>query len=226
LDGTASSKLYEFGDGLLVAGEFGCVVGRSWIISRRCEAYLILLLAFSALSIQFKTFAELARLKYLSISVNALAAAGDVLIAGILCTLLHRSRTGFQRSDTMINKLILFAVNTGVLTSLCAVGSLISIVVAGQTFLYIAFFFCIGRLYSNSLLATLNARKMIRGSTDGIHSTSENFSLSLRELPKNGTIRGDIHTYYQRPTNISIKINTTKEYALDSEHGHDTEKGL
>ena len=33
----------------------------------------------------------------LSITVNALAAAGDVLIAGILCTLLHKSRTGFQR---------------------------------------------------------------------------------------------------------------------------------
>ncbi len=51
-------------------------------------------------------FAELATLKYLSISVNALAAAGDVLIAGTLCLLLHRSRTGFQKSDTMINKLV------------------------------------------------------------------------------------------------------------------------
>ncbi|KAG6889776.1 hypothetical protein C0995_014706 [Termitomyces sp. Mi166 len=189
---------------LLVSAEFGCVV------------------AFGTLSLQFKTFVELQQLKYLSISVNALAAAGDVLIALILCTLLHRSRTGFHRSDTMINKLILFAVNTGFLTSLCAVASLISIVVAGKTFLYIAFYFCIGRLYSNSLLATLNARKMIRGSADGIHSTSENISLSLRELPKNNAI------FSRRPTNISIKINTTKEFATDSDQGHelhDEEKG-
>jgi hypothetical protein len=36
-------------------------------------------------------------LQALSITVNALAAAGDVFIAGTLCTLLHRSRTGFHR---------------------------------------------------------------------------------------------------------------------------------
>ncbi|KAG6844154.1 hypothetical protein H0H87_009397 [Tephrocybe sp. NHM501043] len=77
-------------------------------------------------------------------------------------------------------------------------------------------------VYSNSLLATLNARKMIRGSADGIHSTSENFSLSLRDLPKNGTVTS------RRPTNISIKINTTREFAIDSndEQGHEhNEKG-
>ncbi|KAF8159187.1 hypothetical protein B0H34DRAFT_393420 [Crassisporium funariophilum] len=184
---------------LLVVGEFGCVI------------------AFTAVSLHLDTFVELESLKYLSILINALAATGDVLIAGSLCTLLHLSRTGFHRSDTMINKLILFAVNTGFLTSLCAVASLISIVVAGETFLYIAFFFCIGRLYTNSLLATLNARKMIRGSTDGFNSTSDNLSLSVRELPKNGQISS------RRPTNISIKIDTTKEFATDSDQENDLE---
>ena len=91
------------------------------------------------------------------------------------------------------------------------------IVVAGNTFLYIAFFFCIGRcefftwfsylpflscfllnsyisplsdpfqiVYTNSLLATLNARKMIRVAGEAIQTTSENLSVSLREFPKNG----------------------------------------
>jgi len=56
-------------------------------------------------------------------TINALAAAGDVLIAAILCTMLQKSRTGFKRyvfllpdffpatciirSDTMINKLVI-----------------------------------------------------------------------------------------------------------------------
>ncbi|KAF7431151.1 hypothetical protein PC9H_006871 [Pleurotus ostreatus] len=92
----------------LVLSEFGCV------------------LAFAALSLRFTTYEQLATLKELSITVNALGAAGDVVIAFALCVLLHRSRTGFQRSDSMINKLIIFAVNTGVLTSLCAIASLIS----------------------------------------------------------------------------------------------------
>jgi hypothetical protein len=43
-------------------------------------------------------------------------------------------------------------------------------------------------VYSNSLLATLNARKKIRAAADGIHNTSDNLSLSLREFPRNGGI--------------------------------------
>ncbi|KAF8196892.1 hypothetical protein K438DRAFT_748607 [Mycena galopus ATCC 62051] len=184
---------------LLVSGEFGCV------------------LAYVAFSLRLHTFLELAELKALSITVNALAAAGDVFIAGTLTWLLHRSRTGFHRSDTMIRKLTIFAVNTGAVTSLCAIGSLISICVAGNTFIYILFFFCMGRLYCNSLLATLNARKSIRGAADGIHTTSENLSLSLREFPKN---TASLSMASKRP-NISIKIDTTQEFNRD---GEDEEK--
>ncbi|KAK0199247.1 hypothetical protein DFS33DRAFT_376261 [Desarmillaria ectypa] len=190
----------------LVIAEFGCVV------------------AFGTLALTtVRDFAELATLKYLSISVNALAAAGDVLIACTLCLLLHRSRTGFEKSDTMINKLIVFAVNTGLLTSLCAVASLISILTAPNTFIYITFFFCMGRLYSNSLLATLNARKGIRTAAEGINSSSE-INFSLKDISK-------ASAYASRcGPNISIKIDTTKEFTSDVDHnvvlaGHPMEDG-
>ncbi|KAK0215092.1 hypothetical protein IW262DRAFT_263373 [Armillaria fumosa] len=192
---------------LLVVAEFGCVI------------------AFGTLAlINVHNFAELATLKYLSISVNALAAAGDVLIAGTLCLLLHRSRTGFKKSDTMINKLILFAVNTGLLTSLCAVASLISILTAPNTFIYITFFFCMGRLYSNSLLATLNAREGIRTAAEGINSSSE-ISFSLKDISK-----ASAYSSRRRP-NISIKIDTTKEFTSDVDRsvvlaGPPTEDGM
>ncbi|KAJ3526363.1 hypothetical protein NMY22_g10198 [Coprinellus aureogranulatus] len=190
---------------LLVVAEFVCIV------------------VFTGIAMTYQTFLELAQLETLSRVVNALAAAGDVLIAACLCVMLHRSRTGFTRSDTMINKLIMFAVNTGVLTSVCAICSLIAITVAGDTFIYIAFFFCIGRLYTNSLLATLNARKMIRGAADPIHTTSD-FSYSLREMPKNGTV-GSLPSKKNTHQNISIKIDTTQEFATDrdSEKGHGVE---
>ncbi|KAJ7173650.1 hypothetical protein C8R46DRAFT_1083518 [Mycena filopes] len=182
---------------LLVLAEFGCV------------------LAYVVISLHLHTFVELAELKDLSIVVNALAAAGDVFIACSLCGLLWRSRTGFHRSDTMIKKLVMFSVNTGLITSLCAIASLISIAAAGKTFIYILFFFCMGRLYCNSLLATLNARKMIRGAADGVHTTSENVSLSLREFPKSAA---SLSMASKRP-NISIKIDTTQEFNRDVEEG-------
>jgi hypothetical protein len=195
----------------LVIGEFSCVV------------------AFTCMGLRLHTFAQLADLKPLSVTVNVLAAAGDLLIAASLCTLLHKSRTGFHRSNTMINKLILLVVSTGCFTSLCAVASLISIVAAGETFLYIAFFFCIGRLYSNSLLTTLNSRNMIRDAADGIHGADDSFS--LRKIPKaaptgsrvcsfpvlahsGGPLASSSHA--STGTNdISIKIDTTKECVTD-----------
>ena len=71
-------------------------------------------LTYSLFSLQMTTFAELAQLKVksptlvrailwiisnqnLSITVNALAAAGDLFIAFVLCTMLQKSRTGFKK---------------------------------------------------------------------------------------------------------------------------------
>ncbi|TFK73030.1 hypothetical protein BDN72DRAFT_894272 [Pluteus cervinus] len=165
--------------------------------------------AFTIESMQLETWAELAELKGLSMTVNVLAVVTDVIIAAALFFYLHRSRTGFKRSDTMISKLIMFTVSTGLLTSICAVASLLTIVIWGETLIYVAFYFSLGRLYSNSILATLNARKSIRGLGDD----HEDLSFSLQSLskigPRNLTASPNIST------GISIKIDTTQEYAQE-----------
>ncbi|KAJ3753089.1 hypothetical protein EV360DRAFT_88114 [Lentinula raphanica] len=179
----------------LVLAEFGCVV-----------AFGIIAL------VRVRTFVELAAdLKGLSVTVNAFAAAGDVLIAAILTWLLQSSKTGFERSrsDTMLNKLTIYAVNTGALTSLFAVASLISILAAPNTFIYISFFFCMGRLYTNSLLASLNARKKIRGEGENVQTTSRNFSFQTKSLTKPSSFIS--FASKKRPGDISIQIDTTHE---------------
>jgi hypothetical protein len=170
----------------------------------------ILILIYVAKAIGMATFVDLTALKAISMAINSVAAAGDVLIAIFLCTLLQKSRTGFRRSDTMINKLILFSMNTGLLTSICAVASLVSISVWPDTFIYIMFYFCIGRLYCNSLLATLNARKGLRGD-----SQNDDMSLSLQGVHQK-TTQSMVGTSQKRTANnISIKIDTTQEYMRD-----------
>ncbi|KAG7096666.1 hypothetical protein E1B28_004081 [Marasmius oreades] len=141
----------------------------------------------------------------------------------------------------MISKLIVFSVSTGLLTSICAIASLISVrfcytkfllstmtlpllknLVWGKTLIYVTFYFCLGRLYSNSLLATLNARKSIRGETEDGDS-SQSFSLQTFPVPR-GTRR--CHKLPRSPnTNIAIKIDTTHELVRDSEQGIQLEKG-
>ena len=55
-------------------------------------------------------------LKYLVSARNAASTVTDVLLTSILVYSLHKSRTGIKRTDSMINVLIMYAVNTGLLT--------------------------------------------------------------------------------------------------------------
>ncbi|KAF9647046.1 hypothetical protein BDM02DRAFT_2821025 [Thelephora ganbajun] len=126
-------------------------------------AEFVSVVVYVAKGIHFRTFTELHTLKPLSMTVNVLAVVGDVLITVVFCILLSRARSSVQRSNTMITLLIAFSVQTGMLTSLCAVASLVTIIASPNTFIYICFYFLLGRLYCNSLLATLNVRKAIRG---------------------------------------------------------------
>ncbi|KAG6842453.1 hypothetical protein C0991_007583 [Blastosporella zonata] len=70
----------------------------------------------------------------------------------------HRSRTGFRKTDTIINRLIRGAIQTGLFASMFALADLFSFVLHGDTNLYAMFAYPIGRIYTNTLLDTLNAR--------------------------------------------------------------------
>ncbi|KAK7046000.1 hypothetical protein VNI00_006995 [Paramarasmius palmivorus] len=72
--------------------------------------------AWVIISLQMKTYTDLLKINGLTISINALSAAADVLIAAALCIILYRAKTGFKRSDTMISRLISFSANTGLAT--------------------------------------------------------------------------------------------------------------
>ncbi|KAF8798622.1 hypothetical protein BYT27DRAFT_6897122 [Phlegmacium glaucopus] len=158
-----------------------------------------------------KDLPSLARIKHEAIATNVLAAAIDLIIAATLCTLLHLSRTGFRQSNTIINKLIIFSVNTGLITSLCALASMISILVAGNTFIYVAFFVCLGRLYTNSLLSTLNLREVMRCGSHSEISSLDPMSFSVRDVAKMESTQSE---------GISFKIDTnTSKY-----HSHNDQK--
>lgn len=89
--------------------------------------------------------------------------ATDVLLTVALSFLLNRARSGINRTDKMINTLILYAVNNGLLTSLCALLDVIVHSKLPATFAFLSFYFLLSKLYSNTLLATLNARRSISG---------------------------------------------------------------
>ncbi|KAH8806861.1 hypothetical protein DL96DRAFT_1717543 [Flagelloscypha sp. PMI_526] len=149
---------------------------RVWLLTagNKWMVFLILLLivatagsgtAWAVLGLQMDTYHDLLKLTPLTITINVLSATTDVLIAGSLIYNLLSSRTGFKQTNTVITKLIVFFINTGLATSVFALGSTIALAIRPDTLVYALFYFCIGRLYVNSLLASLNARKSLRNTS-------------------------------------------------------------
>jgi len=191
---------------------------RVWCLSRSyviTSVILFLILAtvgsgtaWVIMGMQIRTYKELLHISPLTITINALSTTVDVIIASSLCLLLNRARTGFKKSDTIINRLIIFVVNTGVLTTCCAISSLISLVVSPKSLIYASFYFCIGRFYTNSFLATLNARQSLKGNVDD----TSYMMMSVPGNPLSPTAtRGD-----SKQQGITIRIDTTHDSGSNS----------
>ncbi|THV04414.1 hypothetical protein K435DRAFT_649234, partial [Dendrothele bispora CBS 962.96] len=109
-------------------------------------------------------FGKIRKLKGLFVSVNVLAAVGDLMICGSTCRILNSSKTGHACNNHVLNRLMILSVNTGLVTSICACCSLLFILILDEKhFVYAGFYFIIGRLYSNFFLAALNVRRRIQG---------------------------------------------------------------
>ncbi|PCH34603.1 hypothetical protein WOLCODRAFT_139462 [Wolfiporia cocos MD-104 SS10] len=91
--------------------------------------------------------------------------AFEVLVDGMItvsqCLLLRRFRTGIKSTDSIITILMVYSINTGLLTSICAILCLVTFTVLPDMFVYFAFYFVLSKLYVNSVLANLNARSTI-----------------------------------------------------------------
>ncbi|TBU52331.1 hypothetical protein BD310DRAFT_981947 [Dichomitus squalens] len=91
----------------------------------------------------------------------SLAVAIDILLTSSLIFVLVRSRTGFKRTDFTIDIIVVYAINTGLLTSIVGLlGAIFAIILPGN-FIYIGISIVATKLYANSVLAVLNSRRAL-----------------------------------------------------------------
>ncbi|KIY67291.1 hypothetical protein CYLTODRAFT_422699 [Cylindrobasidium torrendii FP15055 ss-10] len=183
----------------------------NWLLT---GSIVILVIANVAISVVWTvlamirdTYTQLLEITPFTMTINVLSATIDIIISASLCVLLQSSKTGFKSSDTMISRLTIFCVNTGLVPRFCALASLFSLVGSPHTLLYAPFYFCIGRLYVNSLLASLNSREYVRGTTGSIDHQMISFPT---------TTSSDQAASESRAKDISIRIDTKRETNRDS----------
>ncbi|KAJ7132547.1 hypothetical protein C8R44DRAFT_774171 [Mycena epipterygia] len=86
--------------------------------------------------------------------------ATDIIIAASMTWMLYTNRFHIRnaRRNSMFNRLVMASIQTGMLTVICAGVSLALFDKYTEKNYYFAFTYILGKLYSNSFMATLNAR--------------------------------------------------------------------
>lgn len=159
---------------LIVQMTLGAVVGaivkacftlRVWRFSYRnwwLTGYLFLMVlahlgtvtAFTVKCFEMPSFAYMIVLKSLGTVCLGIGVVTDVSIAAALCFYLQKMRSSHSTADPMINMLIIYAVNTGLLTSTISLATLVLFNIMPTNFVFICMYFVLSKLYAISFLAT------------------------------------------------------------------------
>jgi hypothetical protein len=151
-----------------------------------------------------KRFARFGSVKIPSIVRLSSAAICDTAIAAALCYFLNKKRTGFKKTDEIINYLILFSINSGLATSLISITSLITYLVVPKLWVYTALCFLLSRLYANTFLCCLNSRQILLN----VEEEQESPNIRRKRRGSLWTTTGRPGTAEKTPTQVFVVTET------------------
>ncbi|CAL1712761.1 unnamed protein product [Somion occarium] len=209
--------------GVIVEGFFArrvYIMSKNWYITTIIVVLAVLHFAlgvvFTAQSFILGQFSKFSSLTWITCTGLGAAALSDIVIALSMCYYLQKKRTGVDRTDDLVTTLMLYSINTGLLTSIIATTAVIAFAIMPTNFVWLCFFWILGKCYVNSILASLNSRERLRNraySSDVQFSPSGNRrateSLGFREAPI------ILHKVSAPSPALAVAVQTTTEYLSD-----------
>jgi len=198
---------------------------RVWVLSNKClpavaiPTILVLIntgfdAAVTAFLFKYKTWEAFHAQTETLVAVyvaSSLLVAIDIMVTVILVYYLHGRRTRYERTSHLVRQLEMYVVNSGAITIAASMSVLLTFALLNDNLLYAGLEQILCKLYTNALLATLNARK-IKGGTFVSSDPSEANSHEL-SLQSDMARRAKISA---RPTSIHISQQVTSDTAGDA----------
>lgn len=152
--------------------------------------------------------------------------AADFIITGMMIHFLRQRRTRFAKTESILNKIIRLAIQSCLLTTLVTTADIVSFVVTTKP-IHIAFSYCTPKLYTNSVLSSLNSRpnrKFENNEQWEIPSTSGHQEISLSDIraQRNGSNNDAYASQNMAGTKsggAEVFIDVTTHVAHDSPKG-------
>ncbi|KAF8170536.1 hypothetical protein K438DRAFT_1982684 [Mycena galopus ATCC 62051] len=164
-------------------------------------------IAQTVITTELGSFTHLYQTKRITTLQAASALVCDVSITACLCYTLRSSKSTIESTNSLLNMLIINAVNRGMLTAFAAALNIILFLAIPNSFWFSLALTPSGKLYMNSMLATLNTREHIRqrmqqNSVGRISICLENISTNPSSDPANP----------ETPANTTIDITSPTEH--------------
>ncbi|EKM54117.1 uncharacterized protein PHACADRAFT_257736 [Phanerochaete carnosa HHB-10118-sp] len=146
-----------------------------------------------------------------------LSTGTDVTIAISMCYFLWNSRTGASDLDAIIDSVILYTIENGILTSIATIASLCFWLASPHTLVYMGLHFAISKLYASSLLASLNARKTLRQAHASVIEGQRPSPPSSPRRFSRFSVKAD---KYATRSKLEISVEKTVDYVVDDESSY------
>ncbi|KAH9942975.1 hypothetical protein B0H21DRAFT_749248 [Amylocystis lapponica] len=187
----------------------------------------ISLFAMLRFSTTLLTCTEMIKLKRYDLYINdfgwvftlglSVSSAVDIAITSSLAIFLHKSRTGFSTStDKLVVTIILYTVETGMITCIMTITSLVCWLTMRHNLIFLAIHFCISKMYANTVLAMLNARKSLRDRTSRRQPNSQVTSLPIISFGSRRPSETELEEDHELSHYISPNALDTKPYDASS----------
>ncbi|KAJ7275797.1 hypothetical protein C8J57DRAFT_1714328 [Mycena rebaudengoi] len=157
---------------------------------------------------QLGFFSHLSSSEPIITTQSASTLACDIVITSALVFTLRGKKGEIASTNSLLSTLIINAVNRGVLTAICATINMILFIVRPNTFYFFLGLIPSGKLYMNSMLATLNTREHLRNKAGIVQS------MSLANLSSVGGINS-VHQPDNSRSNMGMGIALTEETFTD-----------
>ncbi|KAN0073600.1 hypothetical protein V8E55_012207 [Tylopilus felleus] len=164
-----------------------------------------------------KVLSELPRITPLVTAWLSMQVVVDFFITGTLIVIFSHSRTGFRKTDTILNRLIRGAIQTGLFAGIFSIGDLITFIAVPSTNLYGMFAIPIGRIYTNTLLDTLLTRESLRAEMAGTYEVSGTGPIDWAPTDSSQAT-STFHT-----TNIQLAVQKSRKDTCDRSSTEDVE---
>jgi len=132
--------------------------------------------ANNALTLIHRDIAYLQTITYTVYVVHSVNVFLDLFFVIVMAFLLSKERQVFKYTQTMVHRLLVLTVNTGLMTTIATALTIVFVAAQPDTFVYAFFNVLVSSLYGNSVMANLNSRDYVRGfKADNVLESSVQF---------------------------------------------------